>query len=159
MTDVKCSCCDKPAIGYEAGGDRGMTYCEDHASKELLAMKPGEKYDERGDKLSWEFLAETGILVPEYRHRFLVPGVVDKSTSIPNPEGYWLADRCANVLMVHRQDIPILVRKGYLKSKEIDGRMYITYQSLHHFINMTCKWMIFLPIAWKLGLCSDPEGE
>jgi hypothetical protein len=153
MTDEKrlCSYCDKPAIGYEAGGDRGMTYCEDHASKELLAMNPGDEYDEKNGQLCWEFLFETGKLVPDYRRRFLTPGQEDKSDKIviPKPDGCWTVDDCADVLMVHRPDIPKLIRRGYLESKEVDGKVYVTYQSIHHYIEMLCKWGILLPLVWR----------
>jgi hypothetical protein len=149
---VKCSCrdCDKPAIGYEAGGDRGMSYCEEHASQELLSMKPGDEYDEKNGRLCWEFLSETGKLVPNYRYKFLIPGQQDKSNKTNSkPDGCWTTDACADVLMVHRSDIPNLIRKGYMKSKEVDGEVYITYQSIHHYIDMLCKWGILLPFVWR----------
>lgn len=152
----KCSYCDKPAIGYEAGGDRGMTYCEDHASKELLSMKPGEIYDEKNGRLSWEFLAETGKLVPDYRYRY---SDKPKPREEPNPEGYWDIDGCADVLMVHRPDIYKLARKGYFEIREIGGKDYVKYQSFHHYINMVCRWGMLLPIVWRLGVCSSDKEE
>jgi hypothetical protein len=154
MTDekcLKCSHCDKSAIGYEAGEDRGMFYCEDHASNELSVMKPGDEYDEKNGRLCWEFLFETGKLVPNYRCRFLIAGKRESNKiDIPAPYGCWTVDGCADVLMVHRPDIPKLVKKGYLKSKDIDGEVYITYESIHHYVNMLCKWGILLPLIWVL---------
>lgn len=155
----KCSYCDKPAIGYEAGGDRGMMYCEDHASKELLAMKPGEEYDEKNGRLSWEFLAETGKLVPDYRCKFLTPGKQNaKIEEIPYVEGYWTIEDCADVLMVHRPDIYTLARKGYFEMRKICGNDYVKYKSIHRYINMVRRWGILLPIVWKLGLCKEEKS-
>jgi hypothetical protein len=36
--------CDKKAIGYESNRHSyGLNFCEDHASRRLLEMKPGTK--------------------------------------------------------------------------------------------------------------------
>lgn len=44
MKGDKCSYCDEPAIGYEwYRGIKGVNVCENHASKELNALKSGEK--------------------------------------------------------------------------------------------------------------------
>jgi hypothetical protein len=144
--DRTCSFCGKPAIGYETVSDGGWMVCEDHASEKLLSMKPGEKYDERGDMLSWEFLVKTKKLVPEYHYRF--GGISEPEEKIV--EGFWTLDDCANVLMVHREDVWKLIRKGYLKSKEEEGITYIEYLSIHEYIECMVKWRIFLPVFWKI---------
>jgi hypothetical protein len=143
--DQKCSYCSKLAIGYETVDDGGWFVCEDHGSKELLSMKPGEEFDEKNGMLSWEFLYKTRKLVPEYRYRF---GGIPK----PEPkkiEGFWTLDSCANVLMVHREDIQKLIQKNYLKSKSEGGVTYIQYSSFHEYIKCKCKWGILLPLFLK----------
>jgi hypothetical protein len=143
--DKGCSFCNKLAIGYETFSNCGGFVCEDHGSKELLSMNPGEEFDEKNGMLSWEFLHKTGKLVPKYRHRF---GGIPK----PEPkriEGYWMLEDCADVLMVHREDIRKLIQKKYLKSKDEDGITYIQYSSFHEYIECTCKWGILSPLFLK----------
>jgi hypothetical protein len=145
IPDQQCSFCSKLAIGYETFGNGGGFVCEDHGSKELLSMNPGEIFDEKHGMLSWEFLFKTGKLVPEYHHRF---GGVPK----PEPkiiEGFWTLDDCADVLMVHREDVRKLIRKNYLKAKDEDGITYIQYSLFHEYIECKCKWGILLPLFWK----------
>lgn len=145
IQDQTCSFCNKLAIGYETFGNGGGFVCEDHASKELLLMKPGEEFDEKNGMLSWEFLYKTGKLVPEYRHR---------SGGVPKPtpkiiEGFWTLEDCANVLMVHKEDILKLIQKNYLKAIYEDNITYIQYSSFHKYIDCKCKWGILLPLFWK----------
>jgi hypothetical protein len=143
-----CSYCNNTAIGYEAGGDRGMLVCKDHASERLLSMKPGEIFDEKGDMLSWEFLAKTRKINPIFLHRFQDdPSKIEPEVNVE--PGLWEIDTCANVLMVHRKDIHKLIRNGYLKTKEINGVTYVKYPSFHHYINYRVRWGFLLPIFWR----------
>ena len=145
IPDQQCSFCSKLAIGYETFSNGGGFMCEDHGSKKLLSMKPGEEFDEKNDMLSWEFLYKTGKLVPEYRYRL---GGVPK----PKPkiiEGFWTLESCANVLMVHKEDIQKLIRQNYLKSRDEDGITYIQYSSFNEYIKCKCKWGILLPLFLK----------
>ena len=146
MEPEQCSFCNKQAIGYETVSDGGWFVCEDHASEKLLSMKPGEVFDEKDGMLSWEFLQKTRKLIPVYHRRF-------GGTPEPEPksvEGFWTLDNCANVLMVHREDIRKLIQKGYLKARDVDGITYIQYASFHEYIEQKCKWRILLPIFWRI---------
>ena len=155
ISDQKCSFCDnKFAIGYETFDNCGGFVCEDHASKELLSMEPGEEFDEKNDMLSWEFLCKTGKLVPKYRNRF-------GGTPKPEPkriEGFWTLDDCANVLMIHREDARKLIRKNYLKAMDEDGITYIQYPSIHKYIECKCKWGILLPLFWNVTRLVPKRG-
>jgi hypothetical protein len=143
--DKGCSFCSKLAIGYETFGNGGGFVCEDHGSKKLLSMNPGEEFDEKNGMLSWEFLHKTGKLIPEYHHRFGGTPTPEQKTI----EGYWTLEDCADVLMVHREDIQKLIQKKYLKAKDENGVTYIQYSSFHAYIECKWKWGILLPLFLK----------
>jgi hypothetical protein len=149
MSDNKtCSFCDKMAIGYETRINCGVCVCEDHASERLLSMKPGETFDEKGDMLSWEFLQTTGKLVPVYLNRFQDdPSKIEPKEILP--QDLWTIDICADILMVHREDIRTLIQKRYLKTEEREGKTYVTRRSLHQYIEYRCKYGFLLPIFWR----------